>query len=103
MATAPEVPTPERKQGYAYGLDGFTANKIRREDPDRLKYLLLPQLIKDKRAQQAAQKDADSVVKKPWIIAQLKHYGYGISAAITVNEAKALLGKGVSEGHVSDQ
>lgn len=103
MAAAPEVPKPERKEGYAYGLNGFTVNNIHREDPARLKTLLLPHLIKGKRAQEAAQKDAAAVVKKPWIIAQLKHYGHGITATTAVNEAKDLLIKRVSEGQVSDQ
>ncbi|KAI4195795.1 MAG: hypothetical protein LQ350_006989 [Teloschistes chrysophthalmus] len=58
MATAPEAPQPLRKQGYTYGLDGFTVNKIHRAEPARLRYLLLPQSIQGVRAKKAAEEEA---------------------------------------------
>ena len=101
MASKPEIPPPEGKNGYAYGLDGFTVNKARRESHARLSSLLLPQSIKGKRAQKEAQEDAKEIVKKPWIEAQLKHYGVSFKSRAVISEKKASLAKAVSDGLVS--
>lgn len=101
MTSRPDIPPAERKKGFAYRLDGFTVNKIPRENPARLVELLLPQNIKGKRAQKASQEDAKRIVKKPWIEAQLKHYGISYNPKAVVSEKEALLVKAVSDGLVS--
>ncbi|KAL8784314.1 MAG: hypothetical protein Q9195_009093 [Heterodermia aff. obscurata] len=98
MTSKPEIPPPERKNGYAYGLDGFTVNKARRESHTRLNSLLLPENIKGKRAQKAAQEDAKRIVKKPWIEAQLKHYGIPFNSKAFVSDKQAALAQAVSDG-----
>lgn len=101
MTSKPEIPPPERKNGYAYGLDGFTVNKTCRESHTRLSSLLLPESIKGKRAQNAAREEAKKTVKKPWVEAQLKHYGISVKSKLVVSEKQASLAKAVSDGLVS--
>ncbi|KAL9585250.1 MAG: hypothetical protein Q9212_001642 [Teloschistes hypoglaucus] len=98
MATVPEAPQPSRKQGYTYGLDGFTVNKIHRADPARLRYLLLPQLTQGVRAKKAAEEEAKRIIKKPWTVAQLHHYGIKTNSKVTADGARDLLSRSVAGG-----
>ena len=101
MASKPQIPPPERKDEYAYGLDGFTVNGARRESHTRLSSLLLPERIEDEIAQAAALADGRKIIKKHWIEAQLKHYGIAFKPRAVVSDKTYLLAKAVSDGLVS--
>ena len=101
MTSKPEIPAPVRKNGYAYGLDGFTVNKAHRESHTRLNDLLLPHSLTGKRAQKAAWEDAKRIVDKPWIEAQLKHYGIPFDSKAVISGKQASLIKALSDGLVS--
>lgn len=100
--TEPRYPTEGATQGpFSFGSSGFCINDTWRENGKFLKRILFPELLKSEKAKKSAQDDASMIVDRPWIQAQLQHYGIDFSPDIDPFKAKALLLTTVAHGLVS--
>ncbi|KAF6220216.1 hypothetical protein HO133_003348 [Letharia lupina] len=96
--TEPSYPIEDATQGpFSFGSSGFHINYTCRESVTRLKKLCFPELLKSEKARKSAQNDA-SMIDRPWIRAQLQHYGIDFSPDIDPFKAKALLLTSVAQG-----
>ena len=97
--TEPEY--PDATQGpFSFDSSGFYIRDASRESGPRLRRLLFPESLKNKKAKKSAQDDA-SIIDRPWIKAQLQYYGIHFSPDIDPFKAKALLLTSVAHGLVS--
>ncbi len=99
--TEPRYPAYDATQGpFSFGSSGFLIDNTSRESGKSLRRLLFPELLKNEKARQLARDDA-TIIDKPWIKAQLRHYGIDFSPDIDPFKAKALLLTSVAYGLVS--
>ena len=99
--TKPRYPNEDATQGpFSFGASGFRINDTFRESGKCLKRLLFPESLKSEKARKSARNDA-SMIDRPWIKAQLQHYGIEFSPNIDPLKAKALLLTSVAHGLVS--
>lgn len=97
----PRYPAEDATQGpFSFGSSGFQIDYTSRESGPRLRRLLFPELLRNKKARKLAQDDA-SMIDRPWFKAQLQHYGIDFSPNIDPFKAKALLLTSVAHGLVS--
>lgn len=93
--------SPTKKGGFEYGSKGFTVHGISSVNGQRLCELCSPDTIKGKRLQNKARADAKATIKKPWLIAQLRHYGIDFDTKATVGALTEALRESVQQGKVS--
>ena len=99
--TEPRYPRDDATQGpFSFEASGFAINRTHRETVTRLEKLLFPESLKSERARKQARDDA-SMIDKPWIKAQLQHYGIDFSPDVDPFKAKTLLLTSVAHGLVS--
>ena len=105
----PKYPEEDATQGpFGFGSplgfehSGFYAGYYyHRETGAHLKKILFPELVKNEKARNQAQRDA-WVISGPWVKAQLQFYGIHFDPDLDFFKAKALLLTSVAYGLVSD-
>lgn len=94
----PRYPAEDATQGpFSFGSSGFQIDYTSGESGPRLRRLLFPELLRNKKARKLAQDDA-SMIDRPWIKAQLQHCGIDFSPNIDPFKAKASLLTSVAHG-----
>ncbi|KAL8729521.1 MAG: hypothetical protein Q9166_004693 [cf. Caloplaca sp. 2 TL-2023] len=83
---------------FEYGSSGFTSHGVQVVEGPRLRELLSPENAKGKRAQKRAEEDARKLIKKPWMIAQLRLYDIPNKSSASVADLKQLLISSVKQG-----
>ena len=97
----PDSPTEDATQTpFSFGPSGFRINYVCRESVTRLRKLCFPEELKSEKARKSARHDG-SIMDRPWIKAQLQHYGIDFSPNIDPFKAKALLLTSIAHGLVS--
>jgi len=96
----PKEPNPIKQNGFQFGRGGLTVGGIQRVPGEKLKELMLPEDIKRVRARKEAEEEAKTLGRKPWFIAQLRHYGLKATSKDTVDQLKDKLKASVRENKV---
>ena len=91
---------PLQRGHFAYGSNGFTVNGIAPVSQSRLRELVFPVQIKEKRLQKQRLEDAGKIMTKPWIQAQLRYYEIGFKSSCKVGELTMQLTESVQHGNV---
>jgi hypothetical protein len=96
----PQEPAPIKRKGFHYGRGGLAVGGVRRVPVEKLRELMLPENIKGVRARKCAEEEAKALCRKPWIAAQLRHYGQEVTSKESMDQLRSRLKTCVKENKV---